>query len=213
MRIMSNRLLSSMAVTLFLCCAAASGQYQSASAGAPPAEAGPAMRESLQKDGIKITSGGTPYAELWFRTAKPAGGSGSEDNATLSGIAIGAFVGLIRFDGPGADRRGQQIKPGVYALRYALMPVNGDHQGAAPQRDFLVLTQAAEDQDPKATPKFDDLISMSRRASGTPHPAVLSFWKADMDAPGLAQQGEDWVLETKLGDTPIAVIVIGAAAI
>ena len=54
---------------------------------------------------------------------------------------------------------------------------------------------------------------MSRKASGTPHPAVLSFWKADSDAPGFSKQGEsDWVLQAKIGDTPIAIILIGLAA-
>ena len=27
-----------------------------------------------------------------------------------------------------------------------MMPMNGSHQGAAPQRDFLLLTPAAEDR-------------------------------------------------------------------
>jgi hypothetical protein len=101
----------------------------------------------------------------------------------------------------------------VYTLRYGIMPVNGDHQGAAPQRDFLLLTPAAADQDLSSTPNFDALVAMSRKASGTPHPAVLSFWKADTDAPGFTKQGDaDWVLQTKLGDTPIAVILVGVAA-
>jgi len=93
------------------------------------------------------------------------------------------------------------------------MPINGDHQGAAPQRDFLLMTPAAQDTDPNATPNFDTLVGMSRKASGTPHPAVLSFWKSDTDTPGFAKQGDsDWVLQAKLGDTPIAIILVGVAS-
>src|SRR5882762_5012164 len=67
----------------------------------------------------------------------------------------------------GSDRRGQTIKAGVYTLRYGIMPVNGDHQGAAPQRDFVLMTPAADDKDLNATPNFEALVAMSRKASGT----------------------------------------------
>ena len=169
------------------------------------------MTQVLQKDGIKITNNGAPYCALWFRTGKVGGGA-TEENATMPGIPIGTLLGVIRFDGKGSDRRGQNIKPGVYTMRYGLIPVNGDHQGAAPQRDFFVLVPASDDKDLNATPKFEDLVAMSKKASGTPHPAVLSFWKADGSTSGMSQQGDDWVLQTKLGDTAIAVILVGAAS-
>lgn len=192
---------------------AADGSYTLGSAGGPPAEAAPAIAQALQKDGIKISNNGAAYCEIWFRTEKPAGAKSSEENVTLPLIPQGALVGVIRFDGQGADRRGQTIKAGVYTLRYSIMPVNGDHQGAAPQRDFLLLSPAADDRDLTSTPGFDALVAMSRKASGTPHPAVLSFWKSDTDTPGFSKQGDtDWVLQAKLGDTPIAVILAGVAS-
>jgi hypothetical protein len=188
------------------------GQYAAGSAGAPPAELSPAISAALQKDGAKVTSGGKPYCEIWFRTGKITGKT--EDNQTIKGIDVGTLVGAIRWDGKGQDRRGQGIKPGVYTLRYGLIPVNGDHQGAAPQRDFVVMIPAANDTDLNAKPGFDQLMDMTRKASGTPHPAVLSLWKADADGPiAIAQQGEsDWVLQDKLGDTPISIILVGVAA-
>jgi hypothetical protein len=192
---------------------AADGQYQSAPAGGAPAEVAPAIGQALQKDGVKISSNGTAYCEIWFRIEKPSGAKTTEENVTLPFIPVGALVGVIRFDGKGADRRGQTIKAGVYTLRYGIMPINGDHQGAAPQRDFLLLTPASEDSDLNSTPGFEALVAMSLKASGTPHPAVLSFWKADSDTPGLTKQGDsDWVLQTKIGDTPIAVILVGVAS-
>jgi hypothetical protein len=119
---------------------------------------------------------------------------------------------VIRFNAAGSDRRGQRIQPGVYTLRYGIMPMNGAHQGAAPQRDFLLLTPAAEDGNLNSTPNFDTLVAMSRKASHTAHPAVLSFWKADTDSPGFSQQGDsDWVLQSNVGDTPVAIIVVGTA--
>lgn len=210
---MPTRRVLKTALPVLLCSISAFAQYKSESAGAPPSELAPTIAAALQKDGAKITNAGAAYCQIWLRTQKPAGGKG-EDNATLGPVPQGALLGVIKFDGKGQDRRGQNIKPGVYTLRYALIPINGDHQGAAPQRDFVVMSPAANDTDLNATLAFDALMDMSRKASGTPHPAVLSLWKADSDfTPGLAKQGEnDWVLQTKLGDTPIALIVIGIAA-
>ena len=193
-------------------CSLAFAQYKAEPAGAPPSEVAPAIAQALQKSGTKITNNGAAYCEIWFRTDNPAAAKSTEENVSLS-VAQGALLGVIKWDGKGSDRRGQTIKPGVYTLRYGIMPINGDHQGAAPQRDFLLMVPAADDKDLNSTPNFEATVAMSRKASGTPHPAVLSFWKADSATPGLSKQGDsDWVLQTKLGDTAIAVILAGIAS-
>ena len=139
---------------LLLCSLAAFAQYKAEPAGPPPAEVAPTIAQALQKNGAKISSNGAAYCEIWFRSDKPNGPKSTEDGVTLPTTPQGALLGVIRFDGKGADRRGQTIKPGVYTLRYSIIPVNGDHQGAAPQRDFLLMTPAAEDKDLNATPNF-----------------------------------------------------------
>ena len=194
-----------------LAASAAFGQYKSQPAGAPPPELAPAISQALEPQGTKIVAdNGTVFCEIWLRASLPKGGSPSDSNITLP-VPQGTLFGAIRFPGPAADRRGQTIKPGVYTLRYSIIPVNGDHQGAAPQRDFVLMVPAADDKDANATPNFEALVAMSRKASGTPHPAVLSIWGAGASDPiGFAKQGEnDWVLTKKIGDTPVSVIVVG----
>ena len=126
-------------------------------------------------------------------------------------IPSGALLGVLRFPAKAGDRRGQTIAAGVYTLRYGNYPVNGNHQGVAPQRDFLLLVPAALDKTTDAVADFDALLNLSRKASGTPHPAVLSFWKADADdKPGFEKQGEkDWVLTANLGNTKVSILLIG----
>jgi len=188
-------------------------QYKAEPAGAPPSDVASPIAQALQQTGTKISNNGTPYCEIWFRASAPSGPKSGEESVTLPSFPQGALVGVIRFDGNGADRRGQTIKPGVYTLRYSIMPVNGDHQGAAPQRDFLLMSPASDDKDLNAAPNFDALVAMSRKASGTPHPAVISIWKADGTTPAFNKQGDsDWVLQAKVGDTAIAVILIGVAS-
>jgi hypothetical protein len=191
--------------------------YKADKAGPPPAELAPGIAQALNKSGFQISNNGAAYCELWLRESLPShpatGQNAAPPNVTLPNLPQGALLGVIRFDSDGFDRRGQRISPGVYTLRYGIMPMNGSHEGAAPQRDFLLLTPAAEDRDLNATPDFDAVVAMSRKASHTGHPAVLSFWKAETDSPGFSQQDDtDWVLEAKIGDTPVAIIVVGAAA-
>ena len=189
-------------------------QYQMQSAGTVPSELAASAAGMLQKDGIKITGPGDKVVcEIWLRTAMPAAVKSSEDNLSNPMVPHGSILAAIRFPEKTADRRGQGVKPGVYTMRFSYYPQNGDHQGAAPQRDFLILAQAAEDKDGAANPGFDPLMNLSRKASGTPHPLVFSMWKDEADAkPGFDKQGEnDWILHTKIGDTPVAIILIGKA--
>jgi hypothetical protein len=189
--------------------------YKADKAGPLPSEVAAGIAQALDKTGFRVDSAGAPYCEIWLRASLPPGATSNQPNVTLPNVTLpsitqGALLGVIRFDGRGSDRRGQAIQPGVYILRYGIMPMNDTHQGAAPQRDFLLLIPAAEDRDLNATPTFDALVAMSRKASHTAHPAVLSFWKAEADSPGFSQQGDtDWVLESKVGDIPIAIIVVG----
>jgi hypothetical protein len=200
---------------LFAACGLVFGQdYKMESGGAPPSDLPPAFASLMSPKGYKITgAGGSVYCEIWFRSSLPSGKKSTEDSVAFPSIPHGSLIGAIRFPAQAADRRGQQLKAGTYTLRYSDYPVNGDHLGVSPQRDFLVLTPAADDKDPNAMPAFDDLMAMSKKASGTPHPAVVSLEPpAAGNVPALTKEGEhDWSLAVKVGDTPLAVILVGKA--
>jgi len=186
-------------------------QYKMEPTGAPPADLPSAFTSALQQQGVKILgSGDSVYCEIWFRTKLPTSPKSTDDAVTLF-IPQGALLGVIRFAGPAQDRRGQSLKAGVYTLRYSQYPVNGDHQGVAPQRDFALLVRAADDTDPSATPGFDALVALSTKASGTPHPAVLSIWNSSSDKfPNFSKQNDhDWVLDAKAGDLSISITLVG----
>jgi len=199
-------------VLFVLAAGLAFGQYKMDTGDAPPADLPPAFAALLQKQGVKIlAASGSVYGELWLRAQAPSGPKSTEEGVALPTIPQGALLGVIRFAGPAQDRRGQPIKAGVYSLRYSLHPVNGDHQGVAPQRDFALMVPISQDSDANATPGFDALVALSTKASGTPHPAVLSISNSTSDKfPNFSKQGEhDWTLDTKLGDLPISIILIG----
>jgi len=164
----------------------------------------------IAAQGYRVVGPKGPWCEVWFRTAIPQGPK-STDDAIVFSIAQGTLIGVLRFPAAGSDRRGQPIKPGVYTLRYSDFPVDGAHQGVAPQRDFALLTPIANDPDPNAKPAFDALVAMSTKASGTPHPAVLSMESpSGTNFPSVAKEGDsDQVLNVKAGDLPIGLIVVG----
>ena len=172
-----------------------------------------AYQAAIQTQGFRVNGASGPWCEIWLVKSLPVGAK-PDDAAISFGVAQGTLLGMIRFPGKGADRRGQVIPAGVYTLRYSLFPVEGAHSGVAPQRDFALLTPLAADPDPAAKPAFDDLVKMSRKASGTPHPAVLSLETppASATAPGVVKEGEhDWTLTVKAGGLTFSIIVVGKA--
>ena len=96
-------------------------------------------------------------------------------------------------------------------MRYSNYPVDGAHQGVAPQRDFALLTPIANDPDPNAAPAFDKLVAMSK-TSGTAHAAVFSLETPSATTfPSLSKEGDhDTALAVKVGDLAIGMIVAGA---
>lgn len=210
---MSRSLLSRVIVGGVFTVVTALAQYKAESAGAPPSDVPSPIASVLQKDGTKVTGPNGTLCEIWLVSTAPKGSPSGEQNVTLPTVPHGSLMGIIRFTSAGKDRRGQMIKPGIYTLRYSMFPINGDHQGVAPQRDFFVLSSIADDKDPKATPDFDTLTKGSEKALGTKHPGVMSIWKADDMNQNLTQQGEsDWVLQRKIGDLNLAIVVVGTAA-
>ena len=188
-----------------------SGQYKT-EASVLPADIPAPIAGVMAKDGVKISDGkGQVLCELWLRSSPPPASATKEDTVTWVGVAQGTLIGVIRFPAKGSDRRGQPFNAGTYTMRLSFFPVNGDHQGVAPQRDFLVLSKIEEDLDPAATPNFDTLVAASRKVSGTPHPVVFSMWKVDNDfKPGFEKMGDaDWALQVKGAGTNLAIILIG----
>jgi hypothetical protein len=104
------------------------------------------------------------------------------DGPGWSNVDSGTLVGAMRVSGEFKEIRGKAVKPGVYTLRYGLQPQNGDHLGISTFRDFLLLSPAAIDKEPRVL-GFDGAVALSKEVIGTAHPASLSLDPPE-DAPG-----------------------------
>jgi len=110
------------------------------------------------------------------------------------------------------------VPAGFYTLRYELIPNDGNHLGVAPSRDFLLMIPVASDSDPSKTLKLQEVIALSRQASGTKHPAPLSMLQPEGGtAAAITKDDEDHYIFSagiKLAsgeDMPFALVVKGTA--
>jgi hypothetical protein len=176
------------------------------------------VRQVLDSKGYRLTlDGATPICELWVRKSVPAQTKKDAESVTYPQLAESVLVGVVHFPQAAADIRGNRIPAGFYTLRYALMPNDGNHLGAAPNRDFLLLIPAASDANPNATFKFQELMALSESATGTKHPGPLSLVQADsgVTGPSVSKDDQDhWIFSASMRLTsgeelPFALVVKG----
>ena len=187
---------------------------------APPGELSAAVRNALSSTGIRVTGPSGPLCDLWLAKAVPGKANAPQAlGVVFPQLAQGTLVGALRLPNSTKDYRKQLIKAGVYTLRYALLPDNGNHLGVAPQPDFVLASPAAADQD-AATLTIDQTITLSRKATGSNHPSVWSLAPPEDHPKTLPSvfhldEGDLWLVEfsVPLGGSPVpmALVVVGSA--
>ncbi len=176
-----------------------------------------ALKSELSATGFRvINESGAPYVEVWLAKslageAKPAGG-----DVAYPGLPDGVFLGVWRFVANGSDYRGQTVKPGLFTMRYALMPADGNHMGAFPYRDFVLLVPIGADVTPATALKWDSVVALSKKSAGTNHPAVFPMVPAEGggDAALVKDDQGHYLVKAPVatkagGNVTIQVVVIG----
>jgi hypothetical protein len=173
--------------------------------GKPPADVAAGIASRLQPTAKVVIGAAT--LEIWLvDKLESSGGPG------WSGVDSGTLAGAVRVSGEFKEIRGKVVKPGVYTLRYGLQPQNGDHLGISTFRDYLLISPAAIDTDPKVL-GFDGVVALSKEMIGTAHPASLSLDPPE-DAPGAVlstytnEHGHDGVV-LQIGSLKFGLIVSG----
>jgi hypothetical protein len=191
-----------------------------ASKTAPPAKVGAAVAKTLGPDCYNVVQNGKQVASYWIRAEVPV--ASTDGVVGYNQMQEGTFVGVVEIKGGDlTDFRDQKLKPGIYTMRLGIQPQDGNHMGVAPSPEFLCLVPAELDAklDPMA---HDDLMKISKKASGTGHPAVL-FLQPFTDKPNFtsptvnanAEGNSVLNISTKAvsGDKkvefPIGIIIIG----
>ena len=172
----------------------------------PPAEVSAGVQSRLAPAAKVVV--GEATLEIWLVRQLEKNGDGPGWNSVESGTLVGA----LRVSGSFKEIRGKVVKPGVYTLRYGQQPQNGDHLGISLFREFLLISPAALDKDPKVL-GFDGVVALSKEVIGTAHPASLSIDPPE-DAPGAVlstyqnESGHDGVV-VQIGPIKFGLIVSG----
>jgi hypothetical protein len=168
--------------------------------------------------GFKVMQGEKrTVCEIWPAKKWSLRSDFKPSDTILFPLTSGSLVGAIRFGRKAADFRGQDIAAGVYTLRYANQPVDGNHVGTFPTRDFLLALPAADDQ--SAAPIAEmDLFKLSAKTTESTHPAIVPLVKPEAlePLPGMRHfEEQDW-WAARFSDTDAKVvlelIVVGKAA-
>jgi hypothetical protein len=197
---------------------AAGAKLESTGAFSDPS-ASESVRGAIEEKGHRVLmDDGSIVCELWLRKAIPTAAKKDISGAIYTEIPDSALIGVISFPKGGGDFRGQSVKAGAYTLRYSLHPVDGNHLGISPVRDFLVMVPLAEDKEVDAQYKFEDLMKLSSKASGTSHAAPLSLVTYEGKAEPTISENEygHVTFSAKMktasgGELPISFIVKGKA--
>lgn len=130
-----------------------------------------AVRAEFSRQALRVSGPDGLICEIWVRKVVEGQAAAQTKGAIYSQIPEGALIAAIRFPLDLKDYRRQVVKAGVYTLRYGLSPVNANHQGIAPHRDFLLAIPAAADVDPTNV-TATKTIELSKQSTSANHPSV-----------------------------------------
>ena len=190
---------------------------------APPAVLKGGIAKLLRPEAIELLDGaGNKVCVIWLRQQVPTDATAEQLQNGLSfrELKETTVLGAVRFDKDWTDIRKQKVKAAVYTLRLAFQPENGDHAGASPTKDFVLLVAAAKDTD-AAPMEPMKLQEKSMKSIDTGHPAALMLFPLSK-APAAPQigmmEGKYWVINTrfpvtaagKKGDLGVGLTVVGS---
>jgi hypothetical protein len=189
---------------------------------APPKELKEPIRSLLESKSHQIYDPKDQlYCEIWFRKSIPVKATPEQvkTGLTYQVIQETMVIGAIRFHKEGHDYRKQAVKPGVYTLRMALQPQDGNHMGTAPHAEFLLLATAELDAKPEPM-DVKALFDLSMKSMGGKHPGPLLMFPPTKPEPSpkVVDHGMGhWVLKHTLQaevdgkptPLPISLTVVG----
>lgn len=194
--------------------------YKLGKAKQAPKELASEIADALNPEGYQVQGSDGTMAEIWLLKELEMKPGFSPNFNVKYPFTTGQLIGALRVpkDAGFSDFRGQEIPAGVYTLRYAQQPMDGNHLGTAETSDFLLVLPADADKSTMLIRFAKQLQETSMKATGTEHPGV--FWmpppaeeKAKSATLKHDEEKDFWILDTTAkgdeGDIPMRVVVVG----
>jgi hypothetical protein len=156
----------------------------------PPKEVDPAIQKLLQPKAIQLVEGDQPAFQFWLVNELPLQSKPSSAAKALDAVKQATLLGAVSVPKAQRDYRDDEIAAGVYTMRFALQPQDGNHLGSSEFLYFGVLTPAKLDPKPDGITDYKSLVKISSKETSTDHPVILSLRPTSSDkgdAPQLAE--------------------------
>jgi hypothetical protein len=140
-----------------------------------PNEIAPDFQALLQPQAVQVVEGDKTLIEIWLAKevllqSKPASAAKALDAVKPTGV-----LGAVAVPAARRDYRDDEVPAGIYTLRFAMQPQDGNHSGSAEFGYFGVLVPAKLDPKPDAIKDYKELMKASSKQTSTDHPMVLSL--------------------------------------
>ena len=141
----------------------------------PPKELDAAIAGTLQKKAIQLLDGDQPAYEFWFCAEVPLPSKPAAPAQSLDAVKPTTLLGAVAVPAARRDYRDDELPAGIYTMRLALQPQDGNHLGTSEFSTFAVLVPAKRDTKPDGIADFKALVKASSRDTTTDHPRFLSL--------------------------------------
>jgi len=175
-------LLGCVASTLWIQLANAADLALKVSDKEPPKELGDAIRQTLQPKAVQVLDGDKPAFEFWFAKEVPLKSKPASLAKALDSLEPATLLGAVSVSMTTRDYRDDELPAGVYTMRFALQPQDGDHSGSTDYIYFVVLVPAKLDTAPDALTTYKAVVKASAKGTSTGHPHVMSLRPASSEA-------------------------------
>lgn len=141
----------------------------------PPQEIDASIRSRLPAKAVQLLDDDKPVCEFWFSaeillTSRPASVA-----KALDSVKQATLLGAVSVASDRRDYRDDELPAGVYTMRFALRPDDGNHLGTSEFSYFAVLVPAKLDTKPDGIADYKALVKASSKETATEHPVILSL--------------------------------------
>jgi hypothetical protein len=164
-----------------------------AESSAPPKELAEPVRALLSDQAMSVIGEkGSAIATFWPVKSLDAKATADPKGLRYSDIDETTIVGAVKLAETWVDYRKQKIKPGVYTLRMAMQPMDGDHMGTAPYNEFFLLLPGAEDKKAELL-DVETMHELSAKSTTRKHPSMMLLFpiKSPPEAPATEAKPKD----------------------
>ena len=147
----------------------------------PPKELDASIRAKLQPKAVQLLDGEKPVYEFWFSAELPLQSKPASAAKALDALKQATLLGAVAVARDQRDYRDDELHAGVYTMRFALQPQDGNHLGTSEFNYFAVLTPAKIDNKLDGISDYKALVKASSKETSTDHPVILSLRPASSD--------------------------------